>query len=223
MNTHDLPGMIAAAYGSPPDRTWRAPLLVGALLAGWLLGSTALADGDLYSGSATGPIPLVAVAAAGLVAVLLVGSRLAAFDRLLTGPGAAARLIALQSFRVVGGVFLVVLALGELPPLFALPAGIGDVLVGISAPFVARRLARDGQGARTRALWFNGLGLLDLAVAMILGALTAPSVLPQLPLALIPTFAVPVAVVLHVLSIRAGRGAEGKADDRLPDPRRGRI
>ena len=46
------------------------------------------------------------------------------------------------------------MALGHLPALFALPAGLGDVAAGIAAPLVALRLAQ-GTGRRA-ALWFNG-------------------------------------------------------------------
>jgi len=72
---------------------------------------------------------------------------------------------------VAGVVFLFYLALGHLPALFALPAGVGDIAAGIAAPLVARRLAQ-GTGRRA-ALWFNAFGLTDLVVALTLGALTA--------------------------------------------------
>lgn len=106
---------------------------------------------------------------------------------------------------------MVVMALGHLPPIFALPAGLGDVAVGLAAPLIARRLARgDRRGARA----FHLLGLLDLVVAFTLGYLAAPgpsrllAAIPStepmtlLPLALIPTVAVPVAIALHVVSLR---------------------
>jgi hypothetical protein len=59
-------------------------------------------------------------------------------------------------------------------------------------------------------LWFNALGLTDLVVAVTLGALTGyhllnvtPSSAPisELPLALIPTAAVPLLFALHITSI----------------------
>ena len=72
--------------------------------------------------------------------------------------------MALQVWRVGGLFFLVEWARGHLPGGFALPAGIGDVLVGLTAPLVAAGLARH-QGERAFA-WWNGLGLLDLVVAV---------------------------------------------------------
>jgi hypothetical protein len=120
-------------------------------------------------------------------------------------------LVGVQFYRIVGGVFLIALAQGDVPAEFALPAGIGDVLVGLAAPFIAAQLAADGV---ERAWgWVAGwcvLGLLDLVVAVGAGMLTAPSVIQQLalenpnaaitsyPLVLIPTFAVPASIVLHV-------------------------
>ena len=70
--------------------------------------------------------------------------------------------------RVVGVAFLLYLALGRLPALFALPAGLGDIAAGIAAPLVALRLAQ-GTGRRA-ALWFNAFGLTDLVTALALGA-----------------------------------------------------
>ena len=54
-------------------------------------------------------------------------------------------------------VFLLTMALGHLPALFALPAGLGDIAAGIAAPLVARRLAQ-GTGRRA-ALWFKKPGI----------------------------------------------------------------
>ena len=117
-----------------------------------------------------------------------------------------------HAFRVAEGTaFLAIMALGHLPALFALPAGLGDIAAGIAAPLVARRLAQ-GTGRRHAALWFNAFGMTDLISALTLGALTAyqivsvtPSGAPisELPLALIPTAAVPLLFALHVTSVSA--------------------
>ena len=116
-----------------------------------------------------------------------------------------------HSFRAFEGTaFLLMMALGHLPALFALPAGLGDIAAGLAAPLVALRLA-DGTGRRA-ALWFNAFGMTDLISALTLGALTGyalvnvtPSGAPisQLPLALIPTAAVPLLFALHLTSVPA--------------------
>jgi hypothetical protein len=52
-----------------------------------------------------------------------------------------ALLTALQGWRVIGSIFLVLWAYGQLPAVFALPAGLGDVAVGLVAPFAAIAVA----------------------------------------------------------------------------------
>jgi hypothetical protein len=128
--------------------------------------------------------------------------------RALAAPGMASRLQLPHAPRVAGVTFLLYLALGHLPALFALPAGLGDITAGIAAPLVARRLAQ-GTGRRA-GLWFNAFGMTDLVVALTLGALTGfhllnvtPSSAPitELPLALIPTATVPLFFALHITAV----------------------
>ena len=110
-------------------------------------------------------------------------------------------------------LFLIVMAQGHLPAAFALPAGLGDIAIGVATPFVARRLAR-GTG-RTGAVRFHVLGILDLIIAASIGFLlfglveVTPSTEPLrlLPLALIPTVPVPLALALHIVSSRRLRTA----------------
>ncbi|MGI8449589.1 MAG: hypothetical protein ACR2MP_20905 [Streptosporangiaceae bacterium] len=88
--------------------------------------------------------------------------------RALTAPGMVNRVEFPRSFRVAGVAFLLTMALGHLPALFALPAGLGDIATGIAAPLVAHRLAQDR--GRRAALWLNAFGMTDLVVALTLGA-----------------------------------------------------
>jgi hypothetical protein len=154
------------------------------------------------------------VAVAGFLILLLALRQIPLVARALTAPGMASRLELVHVFRVAGVAFVLTMALGHLPALFALPAGLGDIAAGIAAPLVARKLAQ-GTGRRT-ALWFNVYGLTDLVTALTLGALTAyqlvhvtPSGAPisELPLALIPTVEVPLLIALHITSISALRRA----------------
>ena len=121
-------------------------------------------------------------------------------------------LIAVQTGRVGGAVFLSLLDMRLLPPEFALPAGYGDVLVGLLAPLVLYVWEKKKPYARTVLILWNFLGLADLAVALVTGiAFIAPHA-RQLAMAgqsldflnyalLIPGFAVPVLVLVHVLSL----------------------
>jgi hypothetical protein len=144
--------------------------------------------------------------------------------RILAAPGTAARLALPHTLRVVGVTFLLVMAQGRLPAIFALPAGLGDIAAGLAAPLVARRLAQGG-GCR-RAVWFNLFGILDLVVALSIGFLAGlgpwqplevtPSTEPLslLPLALVPTVAVPLSLALHLVSLRRLRAATRPEGDR---------
>jgi len=186
----------------------RAALLAGAaavVLGGWFTATALIAGHGWYH-----TLPWFPVAAAGFLGTLLALSRIPVVARALAAPGMVSRLMRPHSFRVAEVAFLLYLALGHLPALFALPAGLGDIATGIAAPFVARRLAR-GTGRRA-ALWFNAFGITDLVVALTLGALTGfqllnvtPSGAPltELPLALVPTAGVPLLFALHITSVVA--------------------
>ena len=198
----------------------RAALLAGAaaiVLGGWLTATAVIAGHGWYH-----TLPWLPVAAAGFLGTLLALSRIPVVARALVAPGMASRLELPHTPRVAGVAFLLYMALGHLPALFALPAGLGDIAAGIAAPLVARRLAQ-GTGRRA-VLWFNAFGMTDLVMALTLGALTGfgllnvtPSSAPitELPLALIPTAAVPLLFALHITSMftlaRAPRPAPSAA------------
>ncbi len=196
----------------------RAALLAGgaaAVLGGWFTASAVIAGHGWYHARLGHGVPWLPVAVAGFLGLLLALRQIPVVARALTAPGMVARLELPHAFRVVeGSAFLILMALGHLPALFALPAGLGDIAAGIAAPLVAYRLARGG--GRRAALWFTAFGMTDLVVALTLGALTGfallnvtPSGAPisGLPLALIPTAAVPLLLALHITSVSALRRA----------------
>lgn len=123
-------------------------------------------------------------------------------------------LIALQLYRVFGGVFLVGWAHGAIPGVFALPAGAGDVTTGLLAVPVALSLAAGTLAARKTAIAWNVFGLLDFTVAVAIGLMIAPGplqlIVPSIPNTagglypnvMIPAFAVPSSILLHALSLR---------------------
>ena len=98
------------------------------------------------------PIAIFAPVIIGL-AVLLRSKSVAAF--LDATP--ASWLIALQVYRIFGGIFLVNWANGAAPGAFAWPAGIGDMLTGITALPVAFLLASGAERGRSAALTWNTL------------------------------------------------------------------
>jgi hypothetical protein len=203
----------------------RAARLTGGaavVLGGWLAASAVIAGHGWYHTRLGHGVPWTPVAVLGFLGTLLALSRIPVVARALAAPGMTSRLEYPHAIRVGGVTFLIAMALGHLPALFALPAGLGDITAGLAAPLVARQLAR-GTGRRA-ALWFTAFGLADLVSALTLGALVGyqlirvtPSgaALSQLPLALIPTVGVPLLFALHLTSLRAMRRA---ARARRPAP-----
>jgi hypothetical protein len=125
--------------------------------------------------------------------------------------------IFLQTERVLGVVFLVEYAKGHLPAGFALPAGLGDIAVGLAAPWVAHSLLTKKPYAITAARLWNYLGIFDLVLAVTMGVThgnpplgifagdISTRAVTQYPLSLIPTWAVPLALMLHFRSLQSLR------------------
>jgi hypothetical protein len=126
----------------------------------------------------------------------------------------ASWLIALQVYRLFGGIFLVNWLNGNVAGAFAWPAGVGDMATGIMALPVALAVASGTTSGRRAGLWWNVFGLLDFAVAITMGNLTAPgpfqmfgfdipaSLAGTYPTVMIPAFSVPSSILLHALSLR---------------------
>jgi hypothetical protein len=191
--------------------TRQSPIAVvsAVTLAGWALVTAVLAWRGFYQPPDLYSPPRVGIALGLALALLAVCLLLSPSLRgLLTNQR---HLILLNMWRLVGVVFLVLMANGQMPALWALPAGIGDVIVGAIAPWIARHLETP-EGKR-RAIIFNLFGMADLVVAVGLGVMTSPGpahifrttptseLATQFPLALVPTFLVPLAFVLHVVSL----------------------
>ena len=186
------------------------PLLVAAVLAGWFAWA-ALAVGDWMIVPEPVPLPgqvvqqpplLLGMAAAvtlGLVVMFI--SRRAQEINAATPPS---WLIGAQFYRIAGVMFLwPFLAGGFLPAGFALPAGIGDMITGLAAPFVAIAVARNRPGAHARAVAWNWFGILDLVVATAAAVLTHTTNVSRMPLVIVPLFlGPPLGVLTHVWSLR---------------------
>jgi hypothetical protein len=122
-------------------------------------------------------------------------------------------LTAMQAWRIIGAMFLVLMTFRLLPGTFAWPAGIGDLIVGAYAPFVVLSISRRTTGWQNHAVLLNVLGLLDFIGAIGGGVLSGDSpigilrgdvtanIMQQLPLSIIPTFAVPFWIILHIVSL----------------------
>jgi hypothetical protein len=76
-------------------------------------------------------------------------------------------LVGAQLYRALGVIFLILYASGKLPGLFAWPAGVGDIFVGLTAPLVGAAYARAPRD-NGRLVWaWNVIGILDLGRVLI--------------------------------------------------------
>src|SRR5207245_1265782 len=100
---------------------------VGVGLAAWFAAASAIAQVGFLGGGQPPPFAVFGLRFA--VPLVLAAVAFALFEplrRAALAPELQPSLIAFQTFRVIGGLFLVLLALNALPAVFAVPAGIGD-------------------------------------------------------------------------------------------------
>jgi hypothetical protein len=202
---------LADASWAIADRT-RTFRVSAAILIGWLALSIALAAAGAYHVGATG-IPTVQY---GILLPILIGSvliwRSATVARIIDAVPQP-WLIGVQLYRALGVIFLILYATGQLPGLFAWPAGVGDIAVGLLAPVVALAYARAPRDTAGLVRAWNAFGILDLVVAVTTGFITAPSfiqpivvqpnseLMTVLPMVLIPVYLVPLSIMLHIASL----------------------
>jgi hypothetical protein len=190
-------------------RESRIAVASGVVLAAWAIVAATLARRGFFEPPGPNSLPPIGITLALVLLALAVCLFVSpSLRRLLTNQR---NLILLNLWRLVGLVFLILMANGQMPALWALPAGIGDVIVGATAPWIASRLGTP-QGRRG-AIIFNLFGMADLVVAVGLGVMTSPGtaqvfhttptseLASRFPLALVPTFLVPHAFMLHVTSL----------------------
>ena len=181
-----------------------------AILVGWFLLAIALGLAGAYQ-AAPDSIPTIQY---GIFIPILIGAwliwRSPVVGRIIDAVPQP-WIVAVQLYRALGVIFLILYAIDKMPGLFAWPAGVGDIIVGLLAPIVALAYARDARrNAGLVAAW-NVFGILDLVVAVTTGFVTSPSALftyepaneliSIFPLVLIPAYLVPLSVLLHVASL----------------------
>jgi hypothetical protein len=208
----------AAGRSGLPAAAQRAVRTGTAIFLGGWLGAALLlapAPASLLTRDRLYIDPLIPLFAVGSFAIVLLALWLVPALRRVLEAAPLPALIGVQFYRVIGFVFIVLLAQGQLPAHFAQPAGWGDVAVGLAAPLVALALARGIRGSRGLAIGWNVFGLLDLFVAIGMGTgLLVPLLSPELgprvpaaaamgvfPMILVPTFAVPLSIMLHVIAL----------------------
>lgn len=118
------------------------------------------------------------------------------------------QLILLHRFRLIGSFFIILLLLQLLPPVFALIAGIGDVITALSSFWVAKRIRAGKKHATKLAILWNSFGLLDILVTSTMAVLLTKisidtgamgvEVLATFPFCFIPAFAPATIIFLHM-------------------------
>jgi hypothetical protein len=200
----------------------RIPALLGLLT--WVGYATAMGYwGAGRLGSGTPPLPVVfIVPAVGLVLFMARSS----FGGRLAGGLPASVFIGLESFRIVVELFLQQLWLeGLVPKMLTFEGANFDIVIGASAPFVAWLVSTRRIGRRVAIGW-NVVGILMLLNVIVRSVLTTPGpthlitsdlanrAITQFPYTFIPAFLAPLAMLLHVLSLRAL--ARDESTDPLP-------
>jgi hypothetical protein len=192
-------GLYVGIRALPGGQFRRLAWSVGSALAlaVWLVGVMLLGANDVFRANASGVLmTLLTTVAAGYVLLL---SR--TFRAIVSGIPQH-WLIAIQTFRVIGVVFLVRFSQGQLPGVFAIPAGLGDVLTGLFAPVVAYWCLAGKPYARRAAIAWNAFGIADVVNAVVLGSLTGGGGGGIVfPIVLIPTYGVPRSFLIHSYSL----------------------
>jgi hypothetical protein len=153
--------IVVARLSFALARTLPGRLTVAGLLAAWF--ALVLAIGATGS---LDPARGLGVPGLGLTVALPVAVLAGAFftlspirDAMLAIPLPA--LVAVNALRVLGVIFVILHAAGELPAPFAPSAGWGDIFVGVTALPVAWSMLRFGARARPLALLWNTIGIAD--------------------------------------------------------------
>jgi hypothetical protein len=201
-----------------PDLTAIAPVkvAVAAALVFWVVLVTLLGAGGLFVTPPGAPPLVILIAVTAPIVVFLAAFRISRAFRDFVLAADLRFMMAIQAWRFAGLGFLALYAHGILPGLFAWPAGLGDIAIGLTAPWLLVALIRRPgfAASRTFVAW-NWLGILDLVIAVGTGTLSqmlSPGVngsstgpMAQLPLALIPTYFVPIFVMLHIAALMQTR------------------
>jgi len=204
------------------SRTWRVaiPLLVWLALSGVAAATGALANFDAI------PPHVAYVILPALITLLVIAFRPETGPVLDRVPGEA--LIAFQVFRIGMEIILWRLSrAGVIPASMTFEGRNYDIIVGLTAPFIAwlyaRRMVSPGP-----VIFWNVFGIVVLANVVFIGFLSAPTpfrqyfegppneMIAHFPFVWLVSFVVPLAFLGHLLSIR--QLLRTLKDERAPRP-----
>ncbi|MEX2551681.1 MAG: hypothetical protein WD627_01575 [Actinomycetota bacterium] len=208
-----IAGVSVAARRTSSD-PGRVTAVGASIIVVWILAAFLLGGNGVFASEPETQVPLIALGISGPIAIGIGAWYRSERVRELAGAAPLPWLIGIQLYRVLGAVFLIALAEKAMPAEFALPAGIGDIVVGLAAPAVGYAVYKRVRSYRTMATSWNVFGFADLVVAVGTGFATSPSVfqflstdapnfaITRFPLVLIPTFLVPISVLLHFFVLK---------------------
>ncbi|QXP85831.1 hypothetical protein [Methylococcus sp. Mc7] len=211
--------MLAAAIVRYVPRNYQAHSLIGLLV--WVTYGGLLGYGGVIGNTALRPPGLFYLLMPIVLFVMFMARSRAGAAIALSFP--AWLLMGAESLRLVVEVFLHQLWIdGQIPKMMTFHGANFDIVIGLSAPVVAWLFASRRISNRTALAW-NVLGIAMLANVVSRGVLTTPGPLQLIstevpnaaigtfPFTFIPGLMVPLALVLHVLSIRALRNRSATA------------
>ena len=199
----------ASRMEAPARSRYTTAGVLSAILLAWLAIAQYLGETNSYFATNDTAVPTLLLGLLIPLIVAVAGLWLSASVAGLVAAIPTSWLVAAQVYRVAGGIFLVLWADGRLPWQFAMPAGIGDMATGLFAVVVAARLSQKAAGAYKAAYAWCLFGIGDLVLAVMMGAMTSPGrphllafdapnlLISSYPLVMVPTFAVPLALILH--------------------------
>ena len=213
---------------------WSATTKAGfaGLMLAWLAGAYVIGTGHWLTNDGQSVFAPIAISAFVPVALFFAAYGLSHRFRDFVLAQDIRTLTMIHLWRVIGFTFLTLYAFGVLPGLFAWPAGLGDVAIGVAALFVVARMDRDPDYATSPGLVrFHLLGLLDFVVAVATAGLAAGG-FPDLiapgvtsapmdvwPLNIFPSFGVPAFIITHavvLLKVRHLRRSTESAGQPVP-------
>ena len=148
------------------------------------------------------PVPQLVLV--GLTVLLVAGGILSGSFRSWLATLRLRRVVAFHLTRFVGAYFLVLYGRGELPYMFAVPGGWGDIVVAAGALLLVLLVPTLEEHSGVLLLW-NTLGFADILFVVFTAARLAfadpasMDALLRLPLCLLPTFLVPLIIASHLL------------------------
>ncbi len=191
----------------------RTIALVNLAVTGWLALTGILSVQGFFRDFQATPPKIALVILPALLAPFLIGCSRRLRPQIEQVPQQL--VIALQSFRVAVEIILYGLAAQHLLPEIMTWNGRNfDILVGATAPIMAYFSFQENLARKKAVLIWNGLGLVILTNVVFHGLFSAPTafqifhtdpantIIAEFPFIWLPTFVVPMAYFLHIVSIR---------------------